>query len=74
MDKLVNKEKALEEVERWLDFKGVKDSKREKSKDLIDILVDAVCDGFLVLDTDHCWIQSLTFPLENEQPVRTLKY
>ena len=75
MDTLViNKEKAIEEVNRWLDFKGVKQSKREKSKDLIEILVDGVCDGILVLNDSHCWVQTLIFPLENEQPVKKLTY
>lgn len=74
MDTLINKEKALEEVTRWLNFKGVKESKREKSKDLIDALADAVSDGNLVLRDDHYWVQKLTFPLENEMPVKTLEY
>lgn len=71
---LVAKEVAEAEVERWLAYKRVNDTDRESSKGHIDVMVDAVKDGHLIID-DECNItHRLIFPTETEKPVLELKY
>ena len=73
----ISKEIAEQEVSKWLDFKRVKDSKREEMKDSIKSLEDAFLDGVLRLEDDGKLVQTLDFPLTNsdgETTVTELKY
>ena len=68
---------AEAEVDKWLDYKKVKDKKRENNKEQIELIVDAVCDGTLVLDDKFVFTHKLLFPLgssENEGKIKELKY
>ncbi len=50
-------------------------SQREAQKDSIEVLIDAICEGVLVLnETTNEFTQTLLFPLEGEQPLKELKY
>jgi len=71
---LIDKETAIADVDRWLDYKKIGRSKREQNKIFIDQMVEAVVDGDLVLDEDCKWTYTLKFPLENEVPVRTISF
>jgi len=71
---LITPAQALKDVERWLDYKKIGNSKREINKDFINMLADAVADGDLVLEEDFKWKYTLKFPLENESPVRTISF
>ena len=62
----ISKEKAMEEITSWLDFKKVSDNKREVQKDTIETLVDAISDGSLVLTEDKSLLMKLKFPVEAE--------
>jgi hypothetical protein len=42
MQKKVSREVAIEEINQWLDFKKVSDSKREVYEDNIETLVEAI--------------------------------
>ena len=73
----VTRKVAELEVNKWLDHKKVKDKKRENLQDQIDIMVDSIIDGSLVLDQDLKFTHTLSFPIENakgEVTVRSLTY
>jgi hypothetical protein len=65
---------AEQDINRWLDFKGVKEAKREKLKDAIGLLIDGVCDGCLVVDDKHFLVQKLIRPFDGEQPIKEFRY
>lgn len=65
---------AQAEVDKWLDFKKVKTQKRENNKEQIELIVDAVCDGTLVLDEKTLvFTHKLLFPLGNSDNEGTIK-
>lgn len=57
-------EVAQAEIEKWLDGTKVANSKRVASKTDIEMLVDAVADGLLVVNEDFTLTQTLVWPLE----------
>ena len=72
MLKKVSREEALAEVTSWLDKKKVYDSTRESQKDSIDLLVEAMMNGDLTLDsTTNEFTHKLLF---EEGDVKELKY
>lgn len=74
MDK-VSRDQAEAEINSWLDYKKVNVKKRELYKDQIDILSDAICDGFLILeDKTFNLIQTLKFPIESDESTKTFTY
>ena len=73
----VTRKVAESEVNKWLDHKKVKDKKRENLQDQIDVMVDAIIDGSLVLDQDFKFTHTLSFPIKNangEITVKSLTY
>ena len=70
----IAREIAEKDVQDWLDFKKVSESRREEKQDAIDTLVGAICEGVLVLRDGFKWEQTLKFPLENEITTRVLTY
>lgn len=70
----VSKEVAENEVTSWLDFKKVNQKKRDLYRDNIDTLVDAICDGCLILDENKIFIHKLKFPIGEEEIFSELKY
>lgn len=71
----VTREVAEKEVNDWLDYKKVGSQKRESNKDQIDVLIDAICEGALVLKADTKeFVHTLKFATEGEQPITELTY
>ena len=67
-------ETAQAEVDKWLDFKKVKDQKRENNKEQIELIVDAICEGTLVLDEKTLvFTHKLSFPLGSSDKEGTIK-
>ncbi len=65
---MVNREIAIQEIDAWLDFKKVRSRKRVSYADNIDVLVDAVEDGLLVLHKETGKLnQTLQFPIKGTQ-------
>ena len=56
---VVSKDVAQQDVERWLSFKKLTDQRREEKKENIEALINAVCDGNLIVDEDCNLIQKL---------------
>lgn len=73
MEKIA-KEVAIAEVDKWLDMKKVSQSKREAYKDHIEILVESVVEGNLILNEDGSLTQKLIFPIEGEMSVSELVF
>ena len=74
MNEILNIELAMQEIERWLDYKKVSPRKREANKDSIDILADAVSTGNLVLKEDCTLVQTLNFPISSEKKTEVLEF
>lgn len=66
MEEKVSMEVAIQEIERWMDYKKIKAKKREASRAFIDIMVDAVASGNLIVEEDHKLKMILDFPIEGE--------
>jgi len=61
-NEVVNTNTAQKEVDLWLDYKHVSQSKRKKQEDFIETLVDAISDGLLTLNHDtFVFTQKLRF-------------
>jgi len=59
----VSYEIATQTVNDWLDHKKIKSNRRESLKTFIEILVDAVAEGQLVLQEDFKFSYELSFPI-----------
>lgn len=70
----VSREVAEKDVERWLDFKRVKELKREKNKEAIESIIECIMDGTLVIDDECVITHNLLFPLGNDENIKELKY
>lgn len=70
----INKEMAVADVNKWLDAKKISQSKRELQKDSIDSLVDAITEGWLMLNADTAFVMKLKFPLDGEDPLEELTF
>ncbi len=51
--KALSNESAVQDFEKWLDSKRIKDRKRESNKDAEAVLVEAIEDGDLVVNEDN---------------------
>ncbi len=68
---------AKADVERWLDFKKVRETKREANASYIDSLIEAVSEGILIINDDNIIVQELSFPIEDKDgkdAFKTLEY
>jgi hypothetical protein len=75
MSSVISQEQAQKEVDSWLDFKKVSEKKRLSCKGNIDRLVDALCEGHLILDpATKVFTQKLKFPFGKEVEVSELKF
>ena len=70
----VSREVATEEVEGWLDFKGVRARKRESNKEYIEQLIEGVEDGFLSIDEEKNIHFELARPIGNDKQIKQLKF
>lgn len=62
--KKITKVKAVEEINDWLKFKGIRRSVKEENESTIDDLAECMVDGLISIDPETKVItQKLTFPL-----------
>ena len=71
---VISKEIALQEVEKWLDYKKITPNKREVYKDNIESLANSIADGTLVLNDDLSLTHNLIFEIGSETKTSILKY
>lgn len=65
----ISEEMAIAEMNKWLDHKNVSQRKRNKkeTKQQIETLIDAICDGDLTLDEDFNLVQTLRNPVKDKE-------
>lgn len=63
----IAREVAIADFNRWLDFKKVKENKRNESKAQIDEIVSAIEHGNVIIDDNCNIIQNLEFPITSDQ-------
>lgn len=74
MDK-VDREVALSEVNTWLEKKKIFTETKERYKDQIDMLVEAIVNGALVFKDDtYEFVHTLCFPIGEGDAIRDLTY
>lgn len=73
MDK-ITREVAEAEVNSWLDYKKIGQEKRETYKKNIDNMVEAIMDGWLMLQEDKTFKHLLKFEVGEEKKVTELSY
>jgi hypothetical protein len=71
---MVALEVAKKDVDKWLEYKKISDTKKESYADNISTLVNAVADGALIVNEDFTLKHELKFPLENEIKTTSLEY
>ena len=71
---IINKQQAEQEIDSWLDNKGVRPKKREDYNASIEMLVDAISEGDLVLNEDYTLTQKLKQPTSGDAPITSLTY
>ena len=76
MAELVDLDTARKEIEGWLDYKKIRDKKREDYRGNIDNLISLVQEGVLRVNDDHSITHVLNFPVDMGagNPVTEVKY
>lgn len=70
----VNREQAQSEIDGWLDYKKIGEKKRESNQEFIDSLVEAVVQGYLIVEENHSLTQKLRFAVEGDLGFEELTY
>lgn len=65
MSNVVSEEIAKKEVEKWMDFKNLKQRKRDERESEIETIVESICDGDLTLDKEFNFVQKLRNPVKD---------
>jgi len=63
--KKIPRDLAAIEIDKWLDFKRLTESKRETSQDNIDLMIECIETGTLILREDFVLEHKLVFPIKN---------
>ncbi len=70
----VSREVAEADVQRWLEAKRIRQTKRESLKEYIESLVLEVMDGFITIDENCNLTQKLRFPIGLHENVKELNF
>lgn len=70
----VSREVAEKDVQRWLEAKRVRQTKRESLKDYIESLILEVMEGFISIDDDCNLTQKLRFPIGLHENIKELNF
>ena len=70
----VSREIAEADVQRWLEAKRIRQTKRESLKEYIESLVLEVMDGFITIDENCNLTQKLRFPIGLNENVKELNF
>jgi hypothetical protein len=70
----VSREIAEADVQRWLEAKRIRQTKRESLKEYIESLVLEVMDGFITIDENCNLTQKLRFPIGLHENVKELNF
>lgn len=67
MAEVVSKDIAQAEIEKWLDYKKIRQTKRDANKENIDSLISAMNEGILILNPDMSFTQKLSFAITDKE-------
>lgn len=70
----VSREVATTDINRWLEAKRVRQSKKTLLADNIEVLVEEVMEGFITIDDDCNLTQRLRFPIGLNENIKELKF
>jgi hypothetical protein len=71
----VSEDIALKEFERWFESKKLPQSKRKNEYETIENeMIQAICDGLLVVNEDNTLTLQLVWPLSSPQQLTELKF
>jgi hypothetical protein len=70
----IDSQTALYEIEKWLDFKRIKEAKRESYKAFIDNIQACIEDGSMIVDDECNLIYTLLFPIGENEAIKTLSF
>lgn len=71
----ISKEVAEADINRWLDELETDDDTRKANQTFTDVLVKAVCKGYLTVTEKNELVQKIKYPAEGaDSPVTELKY
>lgn len=70
----VDREVATTDVQAWLDRKKIFPEMKDRFKDQIENLVDAVCNAVLIFNDDGTITHKLLFPLGEGENISQLTY
>jgi len=75
MESKVSKEVALKEVNKWLDYKKVDETKRSESSDAIEAIAKCIEAGHLSYSSkDNTFVQTLKWPIGADSSIKELTY
>ena len=70
----VNREIAKEELNKWLDFRLIKDRYREDNEDLMEMLLDMFEEGGLILNEDYTLTYELIHYIGEDEDVTSFNF
>jgi len=71
----VTPEIAKKEVEAWLDSKKIMQSVRDSNEDSTQLLIDAMVEGIITIDSSsHVITHNLNFPIGEGEEIKKLEY
>jgi len=71
----ISAEISEQEITDWLDYKKIFQKERDKNEDSIELLINAMCDGVIMIDSETKEItHNLLFPIGEDDPITELKY
>ncbi len=66
-------ETASNEFKRWAEAKRIPENAMKKHEEDSEAIIEALQNGYLMLDEENCFIHKLAFPLKNGE-ISELKY
>ncbi len=71
---VIERDAATAEVNKWLDFQGISEKQRTDAVATVNIVVNAVCAGHLIINEDNSLTQKLKHPFGDKVKISELKY
>lgn len=74
LEQVVSKDVAQADINKWLDSKKIGSLKREAQENQINVLIEAICDGYLKVEEDCTLVHTLKFPPTEGKTIKELRY
>lgn len=70
----VTREVAEADIQKWVEAKRFSKKKLDTAKENLEVLIDAVEEGILIVNEDFSFVQKLKFPFGQEIKIDALAY